>query len=94
MIGHDDRRNFYRMMINAEVVLWMANRSAPLRGVCQDLSATGMGVIVSSPLQPGEEIMVKLASQSNSLEAEARVVRCDSKGPQEYLVGLEVIRMH
>lgn len=96
MLGHDDRRNFYRMMINAEVTLRRAGNPMPLIGTCLDLSATGLGVSLGEPLALGDEVHAKLASQNNGvppLEAEAKVIRCEQQAPGSYVLGLEITRM-
>ncbi|MFP8968193.1 PilZ domain-containing protein [Pokkaliibacter sp. CJK22405] len=97
MIGHDDRRNFYRMMINAEVSLRRAGSPVPVIGICQDLSATGLGISLGEPLAVGEVVQAKLSSQNNGvppLQAEGKVIRCEQSGPGDYQIGIEITQMN
>ncbi|MFB9887990.1 PilZ domain-containing protein [Balneatrix alpica] len=96
MLGPDDRRNFYRMMINADVRLWSSPGAEPLRGKCLDLSATGMGVEVPIPFELGTELEVRLDSTNQAvppLQAKTKVVRCQAQANLSYHLGLEVVQM-
>ncbi|MFM4648454.1 PilZ domain-containing protein [Aeromonas bivalvium] len=72
-----ERRAFQRMIINAPVTLYQ--QDLILVGICRDLSANGMGILVSEHgLDLGQSIRVSLATHSNLLppfEARARIIR-------------------
>ncbi|MFG0834336.1 MULTISPECIES: PilZ domain-containing protein [Aeromonas] len=72
-----ERRAFQRMIINAPVTLYQ--QDLILVGICRDLSANGMGILVSEHgLDLGQPIRVSLATHSNLLppfEARARIIR-------------------
>ena len=44
MLGYDDKRNFFRMMLNSpcELVVSDEESTRTLQAVCKDISATGM----------------------------------------------------
>ncbi|AXT30002.1 PilZ domain-containing protein [Pseudoalteromonas tunicata] len=96
---YEDKRNFFRMMVNAEVQLTLIDSEAgrQIDGVCRDLSATGMAIEIDEPIEMNITLKVKIASSNNSvpsLEALAKVVRCTSLESNEYLLGLEIIEMN
>ncbi len=95
MIGHDDRRNFYRMMVNADVSMKLDTMDGELIGRCMDLSATGMGVLCNEPIELGQTVEVRLESVDKmvpALKASTRVMRCEAVD-NDYLLGLEIIEM-
>ena len=94
MLTIDDRRNFYRMMVDAQVVLRAAN-NPPVHGKCLDLSATGFGVLAADALETGTEVNAVLESSDRlvpPLQARARVVRCTSQG-DAWQLGLEILEL-
>lgn len=95
MLTIEERRNFYRMMVDAAVTLKVAN-SAPLSGKCLDLSATGLGVLTSESLEMGAAVAVVLESSDRlvpPLHAQARVVRVSPQGDGSWQLGLEILEM-
>jgi c-di-GMP-binding flagellar brake protein YcgR len=77
IISTKERRAFQRMIINAPITLYQGD--TVLMGICRDLSATGMGILVNEHnLELGLPIRVSLATHSNLLppfEAQARIIR-------------------
>ncbi|WP_432455964.1 MULTISPECIES: PilZ domain-containing protein [unclassified Agarivorans] len=78
MIGEAEKRAFHRMLINAELKIWVGQHS--YAGLCKDLSATGMGISVKDlTLQLGDEVEVALSGQGVApFSAKGKVVRANS----------------
>ncbi|MDP5029421.1 MAG: PilZ domain-containing protein [Paraglaciecola sp.] len=99
MLGYDDKRNFFRMMINSpcEIVVSDDESTRSLQTVCKDISATGMSFeLDESSLEIGTFVNVHIASTSSqipSLSASARVVRCEANGENSCVIGVEIIEM-
>lgn len=99
MINHDDKRSFLRMMVNADLELKMDDSQAgsSIDAVCRDLSSTGMSAEVADPIEVGETLRAKLASNNPSvppLSASVRVTRCTQEFDDTYLLGLEFIELN
>ncbi len=100
MLGYDDKRNFYRMMVNSPctVVLTEQPESPVMTAVCRDISATGMSLEIEvSNIELGTIMEVTIDSNSEqitSLLAKVKVVRCDAHGDSACLVGLEILEMN
>lgn len=95
MADFDDKRNFYRMMLNSEVTLTVIDEEANLTilSTCRDLSATGIALELSHPLEKGTLVKVDVASSSGSvasLHVEGKVVRVTEEGPDCYLIGINI----
>jgi hypothetical protein len=99
MIGHDDKRSFLRMMVNADLELELDDSEAGshIDAVCRDLSSTGMSAEVPEPVEVGAMLKVKLASNNPSvppLRASVKVMRCSQEFDDTYLLGLEFIELN
>lgn len=93
MINFDDKRNFYRMMLNSEVVVTIIDDEAnsQITATCRDLSATGMAIEVEHPIAMSTHVKIKLDSPSEqvqSLDIRGRVVRIDEECEGCYLIGI------
>jgi c-di-GMP-binding flagellar brake protein YcgR len=93
MVNFDDKRNFYRMMLNSEVTLTVIDDEAnsQIMATCRDLSATGMAIELSHPLALDTQVRVKINSANNSvqsLDANGKVVRVDEQSTDCYLIGI------
>lgn len=99
MLGYDDKRNFYRMMVNSpcEVSLSDNPSAAPIAAVCRDISATGMSLEIEQPsIDLGTLLDITIDSNNDqipSLEAKAKVVRCDKEAENTCFVGVEISEM-
>lgn len=99
MLGYDDKRNFFRMMVNSpcEMVIDDDESSRTLQAICKDISATGMSLEVSeASIELGTAVSVSIESTSSqipSLSAKAKVVRCEPEGENNCIVGVEIIEM-
>lgn len=99
MLGYDDKRNFFRMMVNSPCQLQIIDdeSSRILQAVCKDISATGMSLEVDeSSIEIGAEVSVSIDSTSPqipSLSAVATVVRCVPESDTSCVVGVEITEM-
>ncbi|UPW18019.1 PilZ domain-containing protein [Agarivorans sp. TSD2052] len=77
MIGDANKRAFHRMLIDAELRIWVGQQS--YSGVCKDLSATGMGISLKGvQLVLGDEVEVALSGEGVApFSAKGKVVRCN-----------------
>ncbi len=100
MLGYDDKRNFYRMMVNSpcQVSLVMQPSTQSMNAVCRDISATGMSIeLEASDIEIGALLEITIESNNEqipSLVAKAKVVRCDSIAQDNCLVGVEISEMN
>ncbi|MDO6693484.1 PilZ domain-containing protein [Aliiglaciecola sp. 3_MG-2023] len=100
MLGYDDKRNFFRMMLNSPCELTVhddeSTRSMP--AVCKDISATGMSFEVEEEsVEIGTLVDVAIESTSSqipSLSAKAKVVRCERSSDSSCIIGVEIIEMN
>jgi len=95
MKGYDDKRNFYRMMINSEIDVTVidAEVNSNFLATCRDLSATGMAFEMEHPLAISTRVKVKVnstSSQVQALDVSGRVVRIEEEGSKCFLVGIAI----
>lgn len=98
MLGYDDKRDFFRMMVNTACELRITDdeSSRTLSAICKDLSATGMSFEVEESIELGTVVQAVLESSNSqipSLNAKAKVVRCSGGSDSSYMVGVEIIEM-
>lgn len=96
MIRYDDNRNFFRMMVNTDIEIHIADADAgrKITAVCRDLSATGMAIESDEHVEPGTDITCRVASSSPdipALQATAKVVRCTPEDSGAYILGVEIL---
>ncbi|TPH14437.1 PilZ domain-containing protein [Litorilituus lipolyticus] len=95
MNSFDDKRNFYRMMLNTEVVLTILDDevNSQVSATCRDLSATGMAVEMEHPLEISTHVRVKVdsaSSQVQALDVSGKVVRIEEESKDCYLIGITI----
>jgi len=95
MINFDDKRDFYRMMLNSEVMVTIIDDEADsqIRATCRDLSATGMAIEIEHPIDMGKQVKVKVdsaTSQVQSLDVKGKVVRVEEESEECYLIGIAI----
>ncbi len=99
MLGYDDKRNFFRMMVNSPCQLQVNDEesSRTLQAVCKDISATGMSLEVEeTSVEVGTQVEVSIDSNSSqipSLSAMATVVRCVPESDNSCVIGVEISDM-
>jgi c-di-GMP-binding flagellar brake protein YcgR len=93
---YGEKRDFIRMSLDTEALIHLDGQTSPLRSHCSDLSATGISLTTSKPVALGAEVRVTIESpnaQFRSLDALARVLRCEARDDQSYLLGLEILKL-
>ena len=95
MASYDDKRDFYRMMLNTEVVITIIDDevNSQLRATCRDLSATGMALELEHPIDISTLVRVKVdsaSSQVQALDVSGRVVRIEEENKDCYLIGITI----
>ena len=95
MINFDDKRGFYRMLLNSEVKITIIDDevNTQVLATCRDLSATGMAIEMSHPIELGTAVKISVESASSSvqaLDALGKIVRVKEEGPECYLLGVEI----
>lgn len=95
MISFDDKRDFYRMMLNSEVEVTVIDDEANshFSATCRDLSATGLAIEMEHPLEISTHVKLKLdspSSQVQALDMRGKVVRIEEEGEGCYLVGIAI----
>lgn len=95
MINFDDKRGFYRMMMNSEVTVTIIDDeiNSQLFATCRDLSATGMAIEMTHPIEHGTLVKISVDSSGEAiqaLDAKGKVIRVTEEGPECYLVGIEI----
>jgi hypothetical protein len=99
MLGYDDKRNFYRMMVNSPCELSLLDDPAQrtIQAICKDISATGMSLeIEQAAMEIGTLLDVSIESNNDqipSLNATAKVLRCTSETESTCLLGVEISEM-
>ena len=94
-MNFDDKRSFYRMMLNSEVSVTVIDDEANSQFIatCRDLSATGMAIEMTYPLTLETHVRVKINSTNKniqSLDARGKVVRVDEQSSDCYLIGISI----
>lgn len=99
MLDYDDKRNFFRMMVNSacQVLVVDAPKGQVMSAICRDISATGMSIeLETKNINVGTLLEITIDAQSNqiqSLVANSKVVRCDPINEQSCLLGVEIREM-
>ena len=100
MLGYDDKRNFFRMMVNSVCELKIQDDESirSIQAVCKDISATGMSFeLEESSVEIGTLVNVYIESTNSqipSLTADTKVVRCDTaEDESSCTVGVEILEM-
>ncbi len=98
MINFDDKRGFYRMMVNSMVNVTVVDDEVNqvVFATCRDLSATGMALELPTPMEMGTLVKVGVDASSNGVhafDAKGKVVRITEEGSDCYLIGIEITEM-
>ena len=100
MIENDDKRNYFRMLINAlcQVKIVDQPSTSGLRAICKDISASGMSLELGvKSIDPGTLVEVTIHSQNeqiSALEAKAKVIRCETTDEDKCIIGVEISEMN
>ncbi len=95
MGNYEDKRNFYRMMINTEVNVTVIDSevNSQLVATCRDLSATGAALEMQYPLTLGKQVKVNVASSTGTVQAldiEGKVHRVTKESEECFLVVISI----
>lgn len=91
MKDYSEKRDFHRMQVNSEIEI-TDSQGNHFKGVCRDLSATGMQLYVDREIAPGEELQTVLHPSSDQfppLETVCEVIRCEPEG-DGFLLGTNI----
>jgi c-di-GMP-binding flagellar brake protein YcgR len=98
MISQDEKRNFSRMSVSAQVTYTVKGQSQITHtGTSGDLSATGLSMVTDFKLVEGDEISIVMNPSSERLPpfvAEGRVVRvsADEDNVNKFKVSVELTK--
>lgn len=90
--NYEEKRNFIRMSMNASARLSIKGGDE-INVTCIDLSATGMSIKASKSLAIGTQIHVSIDSpndQFRSMDADAKVLRCEPLENGDFDIGVEI----
>jgi c-di-GMP-binding flagellar brake protein YcgR len=95
MINVDDKRDYYRMMLNSDVCVTIIDSEAnrQVNATCRDLSATGIAIEMDHPIELSTYVRIKVNSPSDQvqpLNIQGRVVRVDEEESNCYLIGISI----
>jgi len=95
MVNYDDKRDFYRMMVNSDVKLTIIDDEANsiILATCRDLSATGLAIEMPHPIELNTNVRVSIDSANDtvqSLDVKGKVVRVNEESPESYLIGINI----
>ncbi|WP_206485708.1 PilZ domain-containing protein [Thalassotalea sp. G2M2-11] len=95
MVNYDDKRSFYRMMLNSDVTVTIIDDEANsmVTATCRDLSATGIAIEMPHPIEINTNVRVSVDSAGNAvqpLDVRGKVVRVTEEGPECFLVGINI----
>ena len=95
MVNYDDKRDFYRMMLNSDVTVTIIDDEAnsTVFATCRDLSATGMAIEMSHPIDLNSNVRVSVDSANSSvqsLDVSGKVVRVTEESNECYLIGINI----
>ena len=95
MVNYDDKRDFYRMMLNSDVSVTIIDDEAnsTILATCRDLSATGMAIEMSHPIELNTNVRVSIESTSSTvqpLDVQGKVVRVTEESTDTYLIGINI----
>ena len=91
MKDYSEKRDFHRMQVNSEIEI-SDSQGNRFKGICRDLSATGMQLYVEQAVNVGEELHTVPHSSSDQfppLETVCEVIRCEPEG-DGFLLGTNI----
>ena len=91
MREYSEKRDFHRMQVNTDIDIIDSNGNT-FAGVCRDLSASGMQILVAQRMAVGSELRTTLHPTSDKfppLETLCDVLRCEPEG-DGFLLGVNI----
>ena len=93
--SYNEKRNFIRMKVDTPAEILLADGKR-VKGICRDLSGSGLLLETKSELELGQEVRVQLSSHhvnSPMLRARAIVTRSQLSRTKSFILGLEIQEM-
>ncbi|MDO6428484.1 MULTISPECIES: PilZ domain-containing protein [Thalassotalea] len=95
VVSYDDKRDFYRMMLNSDVTVTIIDDEAnsTILATCRDLSATGMAIEMAHPIELNTDVRVNMESSGSNvqpLDVSGKVVRVEEESADNYLIGINI----
>ncbi|THB72259.1 MAG: PilZ domain-containing protein [Gammaproteobacteria bacterium] len=87
--GYREKRDFFRMMVEAEVQYTVEGSSEKYIGQTEDLSATGIMFNTDHNLKVGQKIVIEVlpnTNQLNALKATVDIIRVDVNDKGRFVV--------
>ena len=91
--GHNEKRDFSRMPVNAELTYNIPGDNQTYTGVCNDLSHTGIFFITEQSLSNGQTLEVTIDSRDSKFEpmkATVEVIRVESSY-NKFSIGCKIL---
>ena len=82
MKDYSEKRDFHRMQVNSEIEI-SDSQGNRFKGICRDLSATGMQLYVEQAVNVGEELHTVLHSSSDQFPPGSSLERTSAKSLAE-----------
>jgi hypothetical protein len=93
---YSEKRDYIRMKISAPLNAKLSVETHIIEGLCRDLSGGGMQVETDVSVAVGTELDVEISSSHGhnpTLKAKAKVVRSVAGEGNNYLLGLEILKV-
>lgn len=90
---YDEKRDFIRMKVDTEITLSFDNNKH-VKGICRDLSGTGMLIEVTEEVSEGSSCKTTFPSSNDAfpaLDASIKIIRCTALGEDKYQLGTEIL---
>ena len=84
-----ERRAHPRMSLPWDAAVGFANEFDLLRATIEDISGGGVCIRTALEAGPGDELLVILSTEEESIAALARTVRAEAIGPEEFRLHLQ-----
>ena len=93
---YDEKRDFIRMKVDTEITLSLDNHNKNVKGICRDLSGTGMLIEVEEEVTEGTICNTTLPSSNDafpSLDASIKIIRCTEINEGKFQLGTEILEI-
>lgn len=91
---YSEKRNFHRMRLSTDIDIRLDDNQTTISAHCLNLSGTGLMFRTEEHLSEGSICYTRIKSGSDKtpdLEATLKIIRCESNGPEGYLIGAEIV---
>ncbi len=89
---YSEKRDFIRMKVDTEIILSIEEPAQKIKGICRDLSGTGMLIEVNTAIAEGTSLNTSLPSSNAafpSFETAVKVIRCTPMDNGHFMIGTE-----